>query len=442
MNNSVKLFVAVIGVLGICASIAVFEMNPTVTTDSLKIAACFAALSILIHALQFKLDTGSVNASIAFIPFLSVILLVPSWVSLISVASGMAIFEIGVRRTFIKGFFNVTQYLLAAASAILVYVSLGGKSLFVSTDLYVIPYFLLWLTFFAINTFAVSCVIALSQGLKVVEVWKRNTLDDVAYDFLALPFIYAFAWIYVKYGAVAVIITSVFLLAMRQLYKTNWILKHTNQELLELMVAAIEARDPYTSGHSRRVSKNAVIIAQILGLRTKEVERVGIAGLLHDVGKIHEIFGPILSKPGKLTEEEHAVMQTHAAKSAELVSKVSALSDIVEPILHHHENWDGTGYPAKISGEDIPLISRIIMFADTIDAMTTDRPYRAALSPAAVRAELIKWRGKQFDPTICDMLLASSSFETLFESTAVHQQRPSIQSLPVTARITPGLSST
>jgi putative nucleotidyltransferase with HDIG domain len=188
-----------------------------------------------------------------------------------------------------------------------------------------------------------------------------------------------------------------------------------NQELLQLMVAAIEARDPYTSGHSRRVARNARLIAQAIGLRDRQVERVAVAALLHDVGKIHEVFAPILSKPGRLTAEENAIMQTHPIKSEELVRTVSQLNDVVAPIRHHHENWDGTGYPDGLVGENIPIASRIIMFADTIDAMTTDRPYRAALSEAQVRSEFVKLRGRQFDPNICDKLLNSAIYPRLFD---------------------------
>jgi HD-GYP domain-containing protein (c-di-GMP phosphodiesterase class II) len=112
-------------------------------------------------------------------------------------------------------------------------------------------------------------------------------------------------------------------------------------------------------------------------------------------------------------------MQTHPIKSAELVSTVSHLKDIVAPVRHHHENWDGTGYPDGLQGEMIPQGARIVLFADTIDAMTTDRPYRKALSEAQVRAELVKFRGKQFDPAMCDKLLASPMFGLLF---APHQR--------------------
>jgi HD-GYP domain-containing protein (c-di-GMP phosphodiesterase class II) len=146
----------------------------------------------------------------------------------------------------------------------------------------------------------------------------------------------------------------------------------------------------------------------------QQVERVRIAALLHDVGKIHEIFAPLLQKPEKLSPAEWEIMQSHPIKSAELVMTVSHLGDIVLPVRHHHENWDGSGYPDGLSGERIPLASRIVLFADTIDAMTTDRPYRKALGEAQVRNELVKYRGKQFDPEITDKLLSSPMFGLLF----------------------------
>src|SRR5256884_2547950 len=110
-------------------------------------------------------------------------------------------------------------------------------------------------------------------------------------------------------------------------------------------------------------------------------------------------------------------MRTHPIKIAELAGTVTQLRDVVPLIRHHHENWDGTGYPDGLKGDTIPLGSRIIMFADTIDAMTTDRPYRAALDAPAVRKELLRFRGTQFDPAICDALLRSADYSKLFAST-------------------------
>src|ERR1035437_419805 len=146
------------------------------------------------------------------------------------------------------------------------------------------------------------------------------------------------------------------------------------------MVAAIEARDPYTSGHSQRVAEYSRIVAHAAGLGARAAARAHTAALLHDVGKIHEEFAPILRKAGRLDEAEFAIMRLHSEKGAVLVAKVTQFRDLVPAVRSHHEAWDGSGYPDKLTGERIPLWARVITFADTIDAMTTDRPYREALT--------------------------------------------------------------
>ena len=213
------------------------------------------------------------------------------------------------------------------------------------------------------------------------------------------------------------------IIAVRQLYRTTVELATVTQELLELMVAAIEARDAYTSGHSRRVAKASEIIARAIGLSPAEVERVSVAALLHDVGKIDEKFGPILAKEGRLTPEEWEIMKRHPIRGSELVGLLSSLRDIVAPVRHHHENWDGTGYPDGLKEEAIPLASRIIMFADTLDAITTDRPYRKALSIEEARSEFLRFRAKQFDPAICDRVVSSEVWSELYETFVSESRR-------------------
>jgi putative nucleotidyltransferase with HDIG domain len=199
-------------------------------------------------------------------------------------------------------------------------------------------------------------------------------------------------------------------------HRTNLELEQTNEELLELMVKSLEARDPYTSGHSRRVQHYSTIIARAIGLSERQIDEIGRAALLHDVGKIYEKYASVLSKQDKLTPEEWAIIQDHPADGANLVSTMTKLRDVVPAIRHHHENWDGTGYPDGIAGERIPVASRIIRFADTIDAMTTERPYRAPLTEGQVRAEVIRCRASQFDPQIADRLLSSPLWTAIFTS--------------------------
>jgi putative nucleotidyltransferase with HDIG domain len=226
--------------------------------------------------------------------------------------------------------------------------------------------------------------------------------------------VFAFAYVFANFGPIVASILWIPLLGVRQLNTINLELAQTNRELLELMVKSMEARDPYTSGHSRRVKEYAVKIAKLMGLSPSEIEKIGTAALLHDVGKIYDKYGPILAKADRLSPEEWAIIKEHPIDGANLVATMTRLRELVPAVRHHHENWDGTGYPDALRGEEIPLASRVIMFADTFDAMTTKRPYRGPLGEEDVRAEVLRYRGRQFDPEIADRLLASDFWRTLF----------------------------
>jgi putative nucleotidyltransferase with HDIG domain len=183
-----------------------------------------------------------------------------------------------------------------------------------------------------------------------------------------------------------------------------------NQELfletIRTLAAAIDAKDPYTRGHSERVSSYSMAIARHLGLSQDEVFRVRTAAILHDVGKLG-IRDGILNKPGGLTEEEFAVMRQHTAIGAQIMEPIRMLKDIIPGIRNHHETWDGTGYPDKFVGETIPLVARIIGVADTFDAMTTKRPYQDAKTLDFVLTSMRQMSGSRFDPRVVDALLAA-----------------------------------
>jgi HD-GYP domain-containing protein (c-di-GMP phosphodiesterase class II) len=246
------------------------------------------------------------------------------------------------------------------------------------------------------------------------------------FDVVALPFVVVFALVYVKLGVLPTLSILAVLIVLRQLSSANEALHSSNRELLELTVTTLEARDPYTSGHSRRVARYSRMIGQSLNLSQKQLERLSVAALLHDVGKIHEVFAPILSKPGKLTPEERAVMETHPIKGAELVKISSHLRDAVDPIRHHHEAWDGSGYPDGIKGESIPSFSRIIAIADTVDAMASDRPYRRGLGAEKIRDELIRMRGVQFDPAMVDQIIRTGCLDSILRLAVTQVERPSV----------------
>lgn len=173
---------------------------------------------------------------------------------------------------------------------------------------------------------------------------------------------------------------------------------------LTALANAVEARDQYTRGHLERVTEYSVKIAEYLGLERDEVEKIRYAALLHDVGKI-KIRENVLNKAGRLTEEEFDIMKQHPKHGADIMEPVEEFRDMIPYMYHHHERYDKKGYPEGIGGEDIPLAARILAVADTFDAMTSDRPYRKALSPDIAISELEKNAGTQFDPKLAELFI-------------------------------------
>jgi putative nucleotidyltransferase with HDIG domain len=170
------------------------------------------------------------------------------------------------------------------------------------------------------------------------------------------------------------------------------------------LATAIDARDPYTHGHSVGVEQMAMQLARELGWRAADIEILEFAALLHDVGKI-AVPDAILRKAEPLTPDDWGIIRLHPYHSAQIVKPVEPLKRIIPWVYHHHERWDGKGYPDGVKGENIPLAARIIAVADTFNAMTTDRPYRKAFSVAAAVAEIKRCAGDQFDPAMVEAFL-------------------------------------
>jgi HD-GYP domain-containing protein (c-di-GMP phosphodiesterase class II) len=174
--------------------------------------------------------------------------------------------------------------------------------------------------------------------------------------------------------------------------------------IVRALINAIDAKDPYTCGHSDRVGLVAKRLGQELGLDNSECERLYLAGLLHDIGKIG-VPDSILCKPGQLSEEEAEMVAEHPQRSGAILQHLSHAIDVLPGVVHHHERYDGKGYPAGLAGEAIPLPARIISVADTYDALTSNRPYRKPLPETKVKAILEEDSGTQWDGRVVNALL-------------------------------------
>ena len=181
------------------------------------------------------------------------------------------------------------------------------------------------------------------------------------------------------------------------------LLKRQKDQFLKtvsVLAQAVELRDDYTGNHTQRVTRYATMLGEKLELPDDQIELIRIGGPLHDIGKIG-IDDAILRKPGRLTAEEYAVMQTHTTKGAEILSSIPEMGPIIPIVRSHHERWDGTGYPDRLRGEETPLLARIVAVADAFDAMTSNRPYhenKKGKSPAWAFGEVERQLGRQFDP--------------------------------------------
>lgn len=198
---------------------------------------------------------------------------------------------------------------------------------------------------------------------------------------------------------------------MNEIKRMNEELSDTYEKLekayldsIETLRFTVEAKDPYTRGHSDRVSEYSVLIGQKLGLSEEDIKTLRVGGLFHDIGKIG-IPDSILLKEAKLTDDEYSQIKNHPSIGAHILCNAEVFKDIIPIVKHHHEKFDGTGYPSKLKGEDIPYFARIATIADTFDAMTSKRTYRDALSLDVVRAEIERCSGTQFDPELAKVFI-------------------------------------
>jgi putative nucleotidyltransferase with HDIG domain len=382
-----------------------------------------------------RISAARIGSSVVFVPFLASVLLFPHpWPLVIAGVTGV-VSQIVIRRKELpRAAFNTAQYMLGVGLGAIAYSALGGHVGFEKVGFNIPAFGALVLIFFAVNQGTVSLAVAVTSDVSLREAWTRIAGGSMLYDLVSSSLAIVLAFLFVRFQVVGLAVLVLPLFFVRHMYQMNLQVERVNRELLELMVKAIEARDPYTSGHSVRVAEYARSMARELALPPKHVDDIATAALLHDVGKIHEDFAPLLRKAGRLTPEERMLMQAHPVRSADLAGTIAEFRGRVQTdIRNHHENYDGTGYPDGLAGNGIPIGARIIMVADTIDAMTTDRPYRKALSLAKALEEMTKHAGRQFDPKLVELVSKSPAIRRLLGPQLV-PETPKVPSMQLPSR--------
>jgi len=337
------------------------------------------------------------------------VLLGPTASGFVALCSGISVDDLRSRVSPLVLVFNMGQVLVAHIAAGWLYLGLGGRTLIDSTGAAVpiiyseLPTLVLPLSVLAVFAFGANAVFvtlgfSVKYGTAPQDVWRQH----IAWMFPVQMFLSVVGVFIAQVMSIEIagFVLFVFpLLISRQVYTHYIRLERGYLDTVRSLVGALEAKDPYTRGHSERVAQYAVAIAAAIGMQEQEIERIRLAAQLHDLGKVG-LSDTVLCKPGKLTGEEYYEVKNHPEIGAAIVERVSTLAELAPIVRHHHEKYDGTGYVAGLAGSSIPMESRVLAVADSFDAMTSSRAYRAAMSIEEATQEILACSGSQFDPAI------------------------------------------
>jgi putative nucleotidyltransferase with HDIG domain len=375
---------------------------------NIGIVAAFVILTLAAEALPVRLPRGTGTVSVGFALIYASVLLFGAGVGFVMGALGtIDRNELG-KIPLTSVLFNRAQLALAAGSSGLVFTALGGEPGHFGSASVIIPMFLGGGTYFLVNIILVSLFVAMKKEQSPWQIWIMN-LQWVTPHYLALmPLAFLIAVSYRTLGMFGLVAFFLPLLVARYSFQRFMDMRETFLDTITSLAKALEAKDPHTKGHADRVSKVAVELARQLDWSEQDVELIEYVGLLHDIGKIG-IEDSVLKKPGKFTEDEYVQMKEHARIGARILDGIKLLGKGAQWVEHHHEWYNGRGYPDGLKGEEIPLGARILAVADAFDAMISDRPYKQSCTIEEAREELRRFAGTQFDPEVVEAFLEIST---------------------------------
>jgi putative nucleotidyltransferase with HDIG domain len=373
-------------------------------------------LMLLADLVPVRMPAGGFVTPGASLDFAALLLFGGPWTAALNVVTTLVAQGALRRQPPVRVLFNAALYVLMIAAAATVLGRFGVVPGRIALPADLLGLCACALTYFLVNGIGLSLVLALTGGPSAWRIFHVNFATTAVHHLgmLAMGCLTAVAYFKVGPWALALFVLPLLLASLS--FRLYFEMKQDLLEFVRALAEVLEEVDPYTRQHSVRVAEYSVRLGRAMGMSERAVQDLEYGALLHDLGKVGRQYQYILTKPGKLSLEEQATMRAHPAEGAAIVRKVRALRRAAEVVHDHHERPDGLGYPRGLRGADIPLGSRIVMIADAFDAMTSDRPYRRAMTGERAVLELAKHAGTQFDAQAVktlEGLIASGRFPIL-----------------------------
>jgi putative nucleotidyltransferase with HDIG domain len=412
LPKRLKVFLIFLYIFTIASVIVLIPNKDIVQTNQNYLSILFFILFLALaesFTVQFKsmaLSTSfavQVASFLIFKPFTAIIIIVIGF-SLRIMKSNNGKYVHILNTHLYKTLYNYCVLVIPILYGGIIYINLGGvfteQGLWSNIHLIVI----FSIGYFCINTFITSVLFSLLHNKSVLYFFIMNSKVGILSSLIMTPFGTMLAFVFFRYEYGGILLTVFPIILVRYTFYLYLQSKNQYVQTIDTLMHAMEARDKYTEGHSKRVAQIATMLATELKYSDIKIERLHMASLLHDVGKIG-IDDNILNKPGVLTAEEFEIIKSHPEIGYNILKDIKNLDTILFIIRNHHERYDGKGYPDGKTSEELGLDVFIVQLADTIDAMSTDRPYRKALTDQEIIDEITKFSGTQFHPKVVQAYL-------------------------------------
>lgn len=384
---------------------------------------CFTAFMVAVELFEVRLAQGGNLLPTATLDVTVWIIMGPAAAMIMEVV-GVTVGEGFIKRRPLKKLlYNVPAVALPAGLAGLVYHALPWSDQ-LRSPLFLLPALVSYLVFSAANTGLFAVVLWLSEGRSLRSVLGQVFDWHFFSGMLSAPLSAFMIFSYQFAGLWSLVLFSIPMIIVHQAHRLFEDMRESHKNTVAALTTALEADEPYTHGHSYRVAQYAVAIGRRMGMSARELETLEYAGMLHDIGKI-AITNDIVCKPARLTKDEFDILSSHPVIGGEIVEQMKFLRDAAHLVRHHHERPDGLGYPDGLKRDEISLGSHILNLCDAVDAMCSNRPYRAALTLEQCVEEVRRFRGTQFESDVVDTfasMVEEGSFQIIAQTDGTAQR--------------------